>query len=128
VHRSGDTDRSCFKSRLIKLLTIDSFGIVSKALSLKAESDHIFCTGRILTDARPVYGADPSIAPRAALILHTLRLAYHESADLKEFYITLDDRNLKEFRDLLDRAGLKSKSLTAASEQRELVRSLPNNG
>jgi hypothetical protein len=110
----GPSDRNRFAVRLTKLLTIDSFGIASKALSLKNECDHLFCVGRILTDARPVYADDVSTPPRAALILHTLRLAYHETNDLKEFYITFDDSDLQELRDLLDRADLKSKSLTVA--------------
>jgi hypothetical protein len=109
----GDADRDRFRDRLTKLLKIDSLGIASKALSLKTECDHLFCSGRILTDARPVYGADVSTAPRAALVLHTLRLAYHEANDLREFYITFDDSDLKELRDLVGRAELKSKSLTA---------------
>src|ERR1700676_3830276 len=58
-----EADRDRFKHRLITLLKIDSFGIASKALSLKSDCDHVFCTGRILTDARPVYGADVSTAP-----------------------------------------------------------------
>jgi hypothetical protein len=109
----GQEDRKRFKDRLEKLLGIDSFGVASKALSLRREYDHIFCSGRILTDARPLYGTDVSVPPRAALILHTLRLAYHETNDLKEFYLTMDDSDLKELRDLLDRADLKGKSLTA---------------
>jgi hypothetical protein len=107
----GLSDRARFKARLTELLDIDSFGVASKALSLKNECDHLFCVGRILTDARPVYSDDVSAPPRAALILHTLRLAYHKTNDLKEFYITFDDSDLKELRELLDRADLKSKSL-----------------
>jgi hypothetical protein len=114
LHFDGPPDRTRFKARLMDLLDIESFGVASKALSLKNECDHLFCVGRILTDARPVYSDDVSAPPRAALILHTLRLAYHKTNDLKEFYITFDDSDLKELRDLLDRADLKSKSLTVA--------------
>lgn len=110
----GDSDRNRFKDRLQNLLAIDSFSIASKALSLRREYDHIFCSGRILTDARPVYGPDVSVAPRAAIIVHTLRLAYHKTDDLEEFYLSFDDEDLKELKDLLDRAERKSKSLGAA--------------
>ncbi|MGA3018492.1 MAG: hypothetical protein ABSF62_15330 [Bryobacteraceae bacterium] len=64
----GDADRNRFMDRLIGLLKIDSFGVASKALSLKSECAYIFCAGRILTDARPIYGPDASIPPQAALI------------------------------------------------------------
>jgi hypothetical protein len=114
-------DRLRFKDRLTTLLKLDAFGIASKAISLKTECDHSFCSGRILTDARPVYGLDVSTAPHAALILHTLRLAYHQVNDLKEFYITLDDSDLKELRHLLDRAETKSKNLTAALKTAGIV-------
>jgi hypothetical protein len=111
----GEADRERFKSRLIYLLNIESFSLASRALSLKSEYANVFCNGRIMTDARPVYGTDVSTAPHAALILHSLKLSYHQSTtDVQEFYVTLDDSDLMELKDLLDRAELKSKSLTAA--------------
>jgi hypothetical protein len=115
LHFDGDSDRERFKNRLTQLLSVETFRLASKALSLRNECAHIFCNGRIMTDARPVYGIDVSLTPRAALILHSFRLGYHEgTSDIKEFYFTFDDNDLKEMRDLLDRAELKSKSLTAA--------------
>jgi hypothetical protein len=113
----GEADRKRFRDRLTQLLSVDSFSIASKALSLKQEYEHYFCSGRILSDARPVYGDDLVTGPLAALIVHTLRLAYHEVDGIKEIYIAFDDSQLRELRDLLDRAELKSKNIRALLER-----------
>lgn len=101
-----------FKQRLQRLLTIPSVSISQKAESLKAEYEHIFSTARILTDARPVYSADLSKPPTAALIIHTLRVSYlDETSRNREIYFAMDDDDIAMLRELLDRAKSKSKSL-----------------
>jgi len=101
-----------FKARLTKLLTIDSMNLTVKALSLKNEYEHIFCTARILTDARPVYGEDLTSPPPAVMIIHTLRISYHdESSRLREIYLAMDSDDIKALKEILDRAEAKSKSL-----------------
>jgi hypothetical protein len=101
-----------FKERLTKLLTLDSVSIATKAASLKLEFERRFCSARILTDARPVYGVDPSSRPDAVMIIHTLRISYHDdTSELREVYITMDDDDLITLRELLDRAEDKAKSL-----------------
>jgi|SRR6266853_666896 len=103
---------SAFKNRLTRLLTIESLSVVQKAESLKAEYEHIFTSARLLTDARPVYGADPSNAPVAALVIHTLRVTYlDESSRPREIYFAMDGNDLAALRKILDRAETKAKSL-----------------
>jgi len=105
---------SDFKARLTKLLTINSLHITAKALSLKSEYEHTFCTARVLTDARPIYGIDPSAVPQAVMIIHTLRITYHdESSRMREIYIAMDQDDVKVLKEVLDRAEIKSKSLEA---------------
>jgi hypothetical protein len=105
------------KERLTKLLTLKSMGIATKAASLKLEFERRFCSARILTDVRPVYGMDPSSQPDAVMIAHTLRVSYHDdSSELREVYITMDDDDLITLRELLDRAEKKTKSLRSVFE------------
>lgn len=101
-----------FRDSLAKLLAINSLDVEAKAFSLKGEYEHTFCTGRILTDARPIYGIDPSDTPAAMMIIHTLRISYHdESSRLREIYIAMDSDDITTLRETLDRADVKSNSL-----------------
>lgn len=101
-----------FRDRLTKLLTIDSVSTSSKATSLKLEYERRFCSARMLTDARPIYGVDPSKPPVAGMITHTLRISYHDNtSELREFYIMMDADDITSLRALLDRADVKAKSL-----------------
>lgn len=101
-----------FKNRLTALLTIDSISVSVKAQSLKAEYQRTFCTARIVTDVRPVYGSDISSIPSAAMIIHMLRISYHdESTQVREVYIAMDSDDVNALREILDRADVKAKSL-----------------
>ena len=101
-----------FVERLSKLLSIESVTIASKAASLKVEYERRFCSARVLTDARPIYGVDPSQMPAAGMITHTLRISYHDNtSQLREFYVTMDSDDVATLRALLDRADVKEKAL-----------------
>ena len=107
-------DKKRIKARLQRLLDFDAFNVASKAMSLRQEHERVFCAARILTDARPVYGSDPKGRPRAAVITHTLKIAYHEGGpEVKEIYVVVDAADIKELKALLDRAESKSASLKA---------------
>ena len=98
--------------RLTRLLTIQSVAIATKATSLKAEYERRFCSARLMTDARPIYGEDPAKQPSAAIIVHTLRISYHDNTrQLREFYVAMEGDDIKSMRTLLDRAELKARSL-----------------
>ncbi len=107
-----DTELPPFEQRLAKLLTIESVSLASKAASLKAEYERRFCSARMLTDARPIYGVDPSKPPAAGMIMHTLRISYHDDTSaIREFYVALDNDDVATLRTILDRADVKAKSL-----------------
>lgn len=107
-------DKDRVERRLRRLLTFDTFNAASKAMNLLQEHERLFCDARILTDARPIYGSDPKATPKAAVITHTLRVAYHEGGEeIKEIYIVIDAADIKELRNQLDRAESKSASLRA---------------
>ncbi len=101
-----------FEERLTRLLNIESVSVGSRAASLKIEYDRRFCTARLMTDARPIYGADPAMAPSAVMIMHTLRISYHDdTSELREFYVAMDADDVATLRTLLNRADVKAKSL-----------------
>jgi hypothetical protein len=106
-------DESKFRDRLLRILSIDALNVAAKAVLLQNEHEHDFCSARILTDARPVYGEDPVAPPAAMIVTHTLKLTYHQGAGgrLHEIYLAFGSRDLQELRDVLDRAEAKAKSL-----------------
>jgi hypothetical protein len=73
-----------------------SLGITIKSSEFSREHERNFCpaSSRVLTDIRPVFVSSPSDAPVAAIIQHTLKIAYHPHADsdkTEEFFVTLDE-------------------------------------
>jgi len=109
--------RDRFKERLAKLLDIDSLYLVGKANDLRFENEHILGEARILTDARPIFGAEPEEHPEAAVIVHTLRLSYLDSdSHNREFYIALDTRDVRRLVAQLNRADSKATSLKSFLE------------
>jgi hypothetical protein len=49
--------------------------------------------------------------PYGAVVIHTLKLSYHEEGDHKDFLVALDDDDIKALRAVLDRAEAKARFL-----------------
>jgi hypothetical protein len=119
LRESGDlepADEPNFRNRLAKLLDIGSLNIAAKGAALQSEHEHVFCSARVLTDARPVYGNNVSDPPVAMIITHALKLSYHEGpgGKIREFYVGLGSKDITELQVALQRAEDKTKSLRAA--------------
>ncbi len=100
-----------FRQQLAKFFTIDPLLVVSKAVTVLQSNENSFCSTRIVTDIRRVFGSNPGMAPKAAVIVHSLKLNYHHEGELKDFYIAMDTDDIKTLRDVLERADLKAESL-----------------
>ena len=109
--RLSDDDCVAFKRSLSDLLTADVFSIGTKARALMQEHERTFCRARILTDIRPVFGAEVRESPKAVVVVHTLRISYHEGSELKDFYLSLDSDDIETLREVLERADSKAKTL-----------------
>lgn len=108
---------SRFRERLGKILASDALSIAAKAVVLLGEHEHLFCSARVITDARPVYGRDVASSPDAMVITHTLKLDYHGvGGKIDEIYIGLGSNDVRELRNVLERAEEKAKSLQATLE------------
>jgi hypothetical protein len=113
--KSDDAPR--FRERLAKVLDIETLNVAAKGFALLNELERLFCSVRIVTDARPVYVKSPSGPPDAMVITHILKIDYHVAGGhLDEIYIGLGSNDIKELRSVLDRAEEKSKSLQTAFE------------
>jgi hypothetical protein len=110
-----------FRERLTRILSIDVLNIKAKAIALSNEHEHLFCTARIFTDVRPVYGDDPSAPPEAMTITHILKIDYHAAGNrVHEIYLGIGSGDIAEIREVLDRAETKAKSIRAALESTKI--------
>lgn len=106
--------RETFKERITKLLGYEStLGTTSKALDVMTEHERILCGARVLTDVRSVFG-NPAEKPTAAVMVHMLKLSYHQDGEHKDFYVALDSSDVRKLKEVLHRAEQKAKSLGAA--------------
>lgn len=107
-------DWPAFEQTLKSVLSAeDSLGITSKALDLFIDQEHGCHSVRFLTDVRHIFASDASLRPKAALVLHTLNLVYHEIDGLKEIYVALDGGLLERLKSAIERAEMKGKNLKA---------------
>jgi len=114
--------RDEFRDYMRELLSLDrTVGVTAKALSLLNEYKLRFCGARIMTDLRPIFGSDPSKLPLANVLVHTLRIQYHQGQNLEEEYVALDTSDVKELRLLLDRALQKEAALEELSKAAGLL-------
>jgi hypothetical protein len=104
------------RGRLERLLTLDSLNLVdAKAKELQLEAEHTFCDTRIVTDLRPVFGGNVAGSPEAVIIVHTLKIGYHDAGEQKhkEMYLSIDADDIVKLSEALKRAQEKTKVLKA---------------
>lgn len=104
-----------FQERLRRLLVTPAIAVTVRAVQLIAD-EHLTVGSRVITDVRAVFpeDADEDFRPKAALVLHSLRLDYLEHGEHRTFVTYLDKSDIVKLRRALDRADRKAKSLEEA--------------
>lgn len=102
---------SVLQGRLSKLLSTDAISFRSKAVSVLREQNHAFCSARILTDIRPVFDVGLETAPSSAFLIHMLRISFHKSGSIEEFFVALDKDDLANLHEVVERALKKDDNL-----------------
>lgn len=97
-----------FLSKVLNLA--GTLGVTAKSWNIVRDSERMYCHSRILTDIRPVFVPETE-KPGASIVIHNLKIAYHEGDDLREFFIALDGEDLYELRRVVDRAIRKEENL-----------------
>lgn len=98
-----------FKARLSALMSLDAFNVIEfKAKELQQEVERILMEARIVTDLRPVFGDVIGEKPAAFIVTHTLKLHYHEDGKHREFYVALDENDIRSLKKIAERAEEKS--------------------
>jgi len=115
-------DWELFRAKMTRLLQYESVGITVKAIGVVTEQAHTYCgyDSRLVSDIRPIFYGDTAGQVKAAVIVHTLKIAYHTSDDVEEFFVALDSRDIRNLRKLLDRAEEKEQSLRAILDREHI--------
>jgi hypothetical protein len=117
---NGSSDLPKLKSILEKLLSIGTLSIVSKASRLQRDGERLYCSAKVLSDIRPVFRSDPSLAPVGAVITHTLKVGYHEGRGHLETQIVMDSDDLAMLAAVVQRAQAKDKTLRSLLKRSKL--------
>lgn len=114
---------SAFESVMTALLSPDhSLALTAKAVIVMREHPHVYFTGRVLTDLRPVFRSNVEEAPAVLVTVHTLKLVYHTNmGDLAEFFVALDRADVTELIDLMQRALKKEDALRQLTEEKHVA-------
>lgn len=102
---AGESSES--RDKLLTILTIEPLVAASRAVSVLEDNERNFHEVRILTDIRYAFRPDPKDKPYGAVVVHMLKLTYHDALDHKHFFIALDGEDLKKLRAAIDRAEAK---------------------
>lgn len=106
------TDIGAFKAFLVEALQLDQpLGVTSKVLDVMVQHDRVYCAARVLTDIRPVFGADINDGPQAAVLVHTLKLTYHDGPEMRDVFFAMDRSDIEGLRGALERAMKKEQTL-----------------
>jgi hypothetical protein len=107
--------------RLSQLLDFEPLVVSAKAEGLMYEYENIFSTARVVTDIRPVFGFDVEDLPKAAVIIHTLSLHYYHEGNHREIRLALDEFDIDDIIEALERASKKAESLKSVLETAQLT-------
>jgi len=106
---AAKSDRS--RDRLRRALSVNALDTSAKAITLLTDHERTLHAAKILTDIRYAFQSDPSLDPYGAVIVHVLKLTYHEEDRHKDFYVAMDGADVANLKAILDRAEAKANTL-----------------
>jgi hypothetical protein len=115
-------DASAVGKRFHRLLNVDTLNVLSKAIRLQRDTARVYSFAKIISDVRPVFGDEVSKGAISAVITHTLKLGYYEGGEYREFFIVLDEADLINLQEVIERAHEKSETLDGLLKKSGLPR------
>lgn len=104
VEESEPEKFDLFKAFLIKVLSIDALRLGAKGLRLMTQHEHVYRKGEIFTDVRPVFGLNGLEPPKAAVVVHTLKIEHFNEHRRHTIYLALDRDDLLQLQEKVGRA------------------------
>ncbi len=96
---AGQSEAS--KARLLKIVDVGPLVVSAKAFTILMDRERTMLTAKILTDLRYAFRHDIDQPPYGAVVIHTLKLSFHEQGEHREFLLALDDDDIETLRDAL---------------------------
>src|SRR5262249_43902305 len=95
---------------LIKALSSKTIVRLAKAFDVAYDYQFVFHVSRILTDIRPVFADSPDDL-LGAVVTHSLKIDFYTREGHDELYVAMNDDDLAELDQAVQRAKAKSESL-----------------
>jgi hypothetical protein len=111
---------STLRQRIVDVLSIENLDLVARAHDVLLEHTHTFSTSRIVSDIRSVFGDSVENAPVAAVLIHMLNIVYYAGSRRERFAVALDEKDLDQLIEVLERARIKSKTLQSVMEAKDI--------
>jgi predicted hydrocarbon binding protein len=110
------------KENLQKLLSIGSvIEVTAKAMDVMTDQSNIFCGVKILSDIRPVFkDSAEGLGLDAAVVIHNLKLSYHNNGDHKEFFVAMNADDVRKMKEVMERAEKKNEYLKAFIQKSQI--------
>ncbi len=105
------TKKPVFRDRLIRLLKSEALYYSSKAINVLQDHEHVFVSGRVIVDWRPIFSRSIDQHPNAGVIVHMMGIHYHDVDQHKEIFMALDDEDLQSLKIAIERAQHKAKAM-----------------
>ena len=110
----GDLDKQRAESlsrRLDVAVKLAPFASFTQVARLLVRNERNFISCRAVTDLRPAFGENVSRGPMAFTMLHDLEIGFKEEGNTKHFYVALDERDVDELIETLQRSKQKVEAL-----------------
>jgi hypothetical protein len=108
--KPSDDNYDKVQNKLVGIFSIENLLVSAKAVSLKFECENLFTRARIVTEILPVF-VNIDDTPKAAIISHQLSIHYFQDGRHREFYLAIDEEEIDDLMEVLERAKRKGASL-----------------
>lgn len=118
-----DGQQKDYLNKLEYLLSRKQIYYSSKAEDLLNDYGNAFVLSRVVSDIRPIFDIDLNEEIKAAMIIHNLTIHYQSDNEPfhKNITLTLSPKNIKELREILNRAEVKEINLKSVLEKSNVV-------
>lgn len=111
-----DAQLQTLRHRAADILNIGSLNLVARAYDVLTEHSQTFTSARVVSDLRAIFGGDISSDPTGMVIVHMLNIVYRSAGRRETFVVALDEKDIDQLLEVLQRAKDKGVTLKRAVE------------